>query len=317
MKFKVLSFLIVLVSIFALSCCKDNEVIVEKPIEIIKRDTVIVRDTIIVTQRDTVYIEKEDPISDKVDFDYNRHFRNNILVGEKVTFQITEITDKDYNENVIYKVKTLGYDATKHQVFGEDFTLQNKNGGAVDNNFEIKDKNNISPLYFIPKKPGTYDLEVSLQKYDVSKKENVGEPVIKYIAFFAVKITFDFPTKLKKKRPVKDDYLMSFMFSIDDGERFKDNYLSNEKSTKSYTFRTEYEGEKISESENEDFVINKMFAFKKNPVEFTHDKVWDKDFDEAKTKELEKHPKTVNITVIQNFKDGKKNIIEYKNVNIY
>ncbi len=313
MKAKILGFFLVLIGVF--TCCKDNEVVVEKFVEVRDTITIIKKDTITIIKRDTVYIEKKDDNKDKVSFDYNRRFRNNILVGEKVKFQITGITDKDYNKNIIYKIKTGGDDATQHQVFGEDFTLQNKDGAQIDDNFVIRDKNNIQPLYFIPKKPGTYDLKVSLQKYDVSKGENVGEPVIEYIAFFAVKITFDISVEKKKDGVLYNDYLMSFMFSIDDGERFKDNYLSNETFTENYTFRTEYEGEKISESENEDFVINKKFAFKKKPIEFKYSKY--KSIDEAKEKELENHPKTVNITVIQHLKTGKKNIIEYKNVNIY
>ncbi len=254
---------------------------------------------------------KEDKVVAEIDFSINKiNIRNNIQVGDKISLVIENITDSNPTENVIYKLIPTGRDKTRHQVLNESYTLQVKTKkGMEDSSYEdisqldIKPTESVKVFYVAPKEAGTYQIDFSLQKYNTQTKKFVGKPVVKRVVFNAVKINFLFPARQVRKSNFwrRSKHERRWKFSIDDGNRKYDNYLSNKNTTKRYTYKTYYD----KQTKMGNFVPSSQYYEFRNPY-----------VQKRSTPDLKDFPQTMDITIIQYLKDGTKNIIEYKKVKL-
>ncbi len=286
MRIKKLSLVIVLIALFS---CNDDNVVVNEP-----------------------KIPEE-----KLNFNLVTDNRNNIQVEEHIALKVENITDSNPSEDIVYKLRPVGNDATKHQQLNNDFALQirskhydSSSSGSKTTKYVYKDidlftiaRGEKTPsLYIMPKKAGTYKLSFTLQKYNTKTEEYVGDAVTKEFIFNAVKINFAFPTKQTQSPSFwhHSKHRRWWKFSIDDGDRKYDNYLSNTNSATSYTYKTEYDGQ----TKYDKFAVNTLYDFR-DSVER-----------EILPADIADYPQTVDITITQFLKNGTKNIIEYKNVEL-
>ncbi|MDO5104364.1 hypothetical protein [Capnocytophaga sp.] len=209
---------------------------------------------------------------------------SNFRVGYQIPVDVTEIIDAKPEQGFIYKLKVVGNDATRHQILGVDYALKLKQEeGFTDVSLiEITDLKTLPELVIVPKVPGTFHLNFELQKYDTATKKYVGEPLKKELIFNAVKINFYVSFSFPR---------LEFKFSIDDGNREYDTYLSNTTSSKKYEYTTLFEG--ISKSG--DFLVGTQYDFGSG---------------------LNIEGKTITIEITQYLNNGLKNIIRYENVKI-
>lgn len=228
----------------------------------------------------------------------------NFRVGDYIPIDLTKIMDNQANEGFTYILKVVGNDATKHQILGVDYALKvrEKLGYRDVNRFEITDVSKLPSFAIVPKVSGTFQLNFQLQKYDTANKKNVGEPVNQQLVFNAVKINFHFPTEEVRSSNFfrHSIHKREFKFSIDDGNREYDSYLSNYASSKRYEYVTYYDGQE----KRGEFSVEGKFDFR--------------DYIETEKgpKPLNEMPQTVTIEIIQYLNSDVKNIIKYENVRL-
>lgn len=242
---------------------------------------------------------------------------SNLLINMPILFNI-EITDTAPEPNILYRLKPIGNEVTKHQKFKKDYTLKSFNNhwthiGEIlkdADQIEVKDISDSPKLAIVPKVPGTFQLYFEMQKYDTVQKKNIGKPVVRPIAFSAVDIQFLFPVKQvgwkTKLGTKKDKYQRFFVFKIYDGDKENDKYLSDKVTVSKYTYFTrqsdgaEFKG---------DFVASKA----KGPhheMEFRHSVVW-----ENQHPDLASFPQTVDITIYKHNEKGEvTQTIKYEDV---
>ena len=218
------------------------------------------------------------------------------------------ITDTAPEPNILYRLKPIGNDLTKHQNFKQDYTLKsfNKNGDFFNklkevDYIEVKDISDDPKLIIFPKVPGTFQLYFEMQKYDTVQKKNIGKPVVRPIAFSAVDIKF---YTLTRNNPEKPKLRQRFyLFSIFDGNKANDKYLSDYDEVQGYTYKT-------SQPDGGGFTGVFSASKKKliNRMEFRHN-------DEQKKYDPPiNHRERINIKIIKHLKDNNTVEIEYKNV---
>lgn len=215
---------------------------------------------------------------------------NNLQVGNRLAYDV-KIKNFDTNPNIVYVLKPVVSNATKHQLKGTDFNLQSQEvNDAYVNRDSIIIKNTNSKIYIHILRPGTFQHEYTLQKMEAKKKINpeAKEPVL----FNAVKINI-------AARPAYiagSNWLRYFEFSIDDGELLYDNYLTTN-SGKSHTFVSLYEE------------IQKYGAFTTHTTYVFKDALHSFDYFPAVNTFI------INeIKVTQELTTGGINIIQYKNL---
>lgn len=226
----------------------------------------------------------------------------NLRAGDQIPIDITEITDTKGGANFKYMLKTTGNDATRHQVLGVDYTLAVKEGKTLTNTsiIEIANPKELPEIVIIPKVPGTFHLNFEFQKYDSKTKKYVGTPITKQITFSAVKVNFSFPVTQVRDSGFWQSSIhrREFKFSIDDGNREYDTYLSNSTSSKRYEYVTYYDGQ----TRSGEFVKGQWYDFR--------------DHIESKKAPISMNnvPQTISIIITQHLNNGLKNIIKYENV---
>ncbi|WP_155284158.1 hypothetical protein [Capnocytophaga felis] len=228
----------------------------------------------------------------------------NFRVGSHIPVDVTEIVDSHKGNDFIYQLRVVGNDATRHQVLGVDYDMRVKEGSVFKDvaSFEITDISKMPSFVIIPKVPGTFQLDFYLQKYDKTNQRNVGEPIAKQLIFSAVKINFSFPATEVREADFWNHsvHRREFKFSIDDGNREYDTYLSNLSSSKRYEYYTSYDGQ-VRQGE---FVQGQWYEFrdsierKKGPTP------------------IQEMPQTITIYITQYLNNGLKNIIKYENVQL-
>lgn len=226
----------------------------------------------------------------------------NLRVGKEIPIEVTEITDTHKGTDFVYVLRALGNDATRHQVLGVDYALKVKSGiGFRDvDRFEIIDTDNLPSFVIVPKVAGTFQIDFHLQKYDKINNRNVGEPIAKQVIFSAVKINFDFPAWEIRGSSTwnHSEHRRQFKFSIDDGNREYDSYLSNPLSTRRYDYVTYYDGQ----TKSGEFMAGHQYEFRDH-------------IDTKKgPKKMNEMPQTLTIEITQHLHSGLKNIIRYENV---
>lgn len=112
------------------------------------------------------------PVEDKISFSFGVKEginTSNFRVGVQIPVDVTEITDTKSGSNFTYVLKPEGKDATLHQVFGEDYVLRVKDGDGFKDvdRFEITSVADLPSFIVEPKVAGTYQLDFTLQRYDV------------------------------------------------------------------------------------------------------------------------------------------------------
>lgn len=245
------------------------------------------------TTNNTDNEEQKDDLSFSVSFKYKNRVAN-IKTGDNIAFDI-EITDNKPEENIVYKFKPVGSDATKHQILSKDYTLRVHNK-EVDN-IEIKDIRRATEFIITPNVAGTFKLNFELQKYDTVQKKFIGDIVSYELIFNVVKIDFDFPTW----QTGWGVWHRAFKFKISDGDREYDDYLQNKGSVRRHEYATYYDGQ----HKQGDFIENEWYEFRDEVT-----KTW-------AIPKLEDYPKTVTIIITQYLDNGSKNIIEYKDITVY
>lgn len=229
---------------------------------------------------------------------------SNLRVGNHIPIELKEINDSNPESGFIYVLKPMGNDATRHQVLGVDYDLKvKKDNKLTDTSFiEIENVNDLPTLVIIPKVAGTFQLDFQLQKYDPTSKKYVGNIVEKQLVFNVVKINFHFPTQEVRTSGVfrNSVHRREFKFSIDDGNREYDLYLSNYTSSKRYEYVTHYD----NQVKSGEFSLG-------NQIEF-------RDYIEniKEPKPMHEMPQTVTIEITQYLNNGLKNIIKYENVQL-
>ncbi|MDO5607974.1 MAG: lipoprotein [Capnocytophaga sp.] len=236
---------------------------------------------------------------------------NNIITGRELPVVISGITDSHPQADVIYVLTPAGDDATKHQQRGKDYQMVVSEGRGVSvfdfikwtqiNKMEVTDVATPSTFYVQPKVPGTFQLDFELQRYNTTSQSLVGEPVTKTLVFNAVQFNFYLPYRFHNKPGWFDGdstHEQWYYFSVDDGERENDTYLSNTNISERYEISSVYEGVTKNFSGLE---LNKDYEFKDS-----HRTRWRVD--------LLSIPQTIDIRVVQYLKNGTMNIIEYKKV---
>lgn len=230
---------------------------------------------------------------------------NNIITDATLPVVVSGITDSHPKEDIIYVLRAMGNDATKHQQITKDYLMLSNNGGTASNEqidrMEVTDATGSVMFFVQPKVPGTFQLDFELQRYNTTTKSLVGDSVSKTLIFNAVSFSFYLPFRYHEKSGWFDgdsEYEQWYYFAINDGERENDNYLSNTNSSERYECFSTYDG--VTKG-IETLELNKDYVFKDN-----HRTRWRVD--------LATIPQTIDIKVVQYLKNGTKNIIEYKNV---
>lgn len=250
--------------------------------------------------------EVKDDLDFKLGFVY-KEMVSTLLSKTNVWISIA-ITDTAPEPNILYRLKPIGNDLTKHQNFKQDYTLKsfNKNGDFFNklkevDYIEVKDISDDPKLIIFPKVPGTFQLYFEMQKYDTVQKKNIGKPVVRPIAFSAVDIKF---YTLTRNNPEKPKLRQRFyLFSIFDGNKANDKYLSDYDEVQGYTYKT-------SQPDGGGFTGVFSASKKKliNRMEFRHN-------DEQKKYDPPiNHRERINIKIIKHLKDNNTVEIEYKNV---
>lgn len=251
---------------------------------------------------------EDNPVVVEGDVSFSMEIKNadvsNFRVGNEINVDVTELTDATGGSDFVYMLKPVGNDATRHQVLGVDYALKLKEGDAFTDVsiVEIIDVKDLPKLKIIPKVPGTFQIDFELQKYDRATKRYVGSPQKKQLVFSVVKINFYFPTQQVRKAGTFNHsvHRRAFKFSIDDGNREYDSYLSNYASSKRYEYITHYDGQ----TKSGEFSVEGQFDFRdgvetiKGPVP------------------MNEVPQHVTIEVTQYLNNGLKNIIKYQNVQL-
>ncbi len=216
---------------------------------------------------------------------------NNLQVGNRLAFEV-KIKNFDTNPNVVYVLKPILGNATKHQLKGTDYNLQTiEANDAFVNKDSIIIKNSNSKAYIQILRPGCFQHEYTLQKMELNKKIN---PEAKQnVLFNAVKININAPPIFLPS----DNWMRYFIFSIDDGEMLNDNYLTSVP-TKFHSFKTLYEGIQKSGP----FTAHQEFTFKDALHDFDN-------FPPVYTFIINE------IKITQNLPGGEINIIKYSNLN--
>lgn len=229
---------------------------------------------------------------------------SNFLVGNQVPIEIKEFTDSQTDNSLVYRLQVIGKDATKHQLLGVDYVLKVKGEDSfTDVSYvEFPNRNDLPELIIVPKVPGTFQLEFQLQRYDPNTKKFVGNPINKLLVFNVVKINFHFPTQQVKERGLfnHSEHKREFKFSIDDGNREYDTYLSNYTSSKEYVYTTHYDGQ----TKSGEFKVGGQYEFR--------DAIQTK----ASPIPMNEVPQTITIEITQHLQNGLKNIIKYENVQL-
>lgn len=250
--------------------------------------------------------EVKDDLDFKLGFVY-KEMVSTLLSKTNVWISIA-ITDTAPEPNILYRLKPIGNDLTKHQNFKQDYTLKsfNKNGDFFNklkevDYIEVKDISDDPKLIIFPKVPGTFQLYFEMQKYDTVQKKDIGKPVVRPIAFSAVDIKF---YTLTRNNPEKPKLRQRFyLFSIFDGNKANDKYLSDYDEVQGYTYKT-------SQPDGGGFTGVFSASKKKliNRMEFRHN-------DEQKKYDPPiNHRERINIKIIKHLKDNNTVEIEYKNV---
>lgn len=254
----------------------------------------------------------------KDDFDFSLGFKeksmiNSFIVG-KVNYVWFNINIKDTapEKNMVYILRPIGKEPSKHQKFKEDYTFHKGYIPIVDKGMgvywgsideAIITNNTLKNYCFgvLPKNPGTFQLYFEMQKYDTVQKKNIGKSVVKPIAFSAVEIKF---YTLTRNNPEKPKFRQRFyLFSIFDGDKANDKYLSNYDEVQGYTYKT-------SQPDGGGFTGVFSASKKKliNRMEFRHN-------DEQKKYDPPiNHRERINIKIIKHLKNNNTVEIEYKNV---
>lgn len=250
--------------------------------------------------------EVKDDLDFKLGFVY-KEMVSTLLSKTNVWISVA-ITDTAPEPNILYRLKPIGNDLTKHQNFKQDYTLKsfNKNGDFFNklkevDYIEVKDISDDPKLIIFPKVPGTFQLYFEMQKYDTVQKKDIGKPVVRPIAFSAVDIKF---YTLTRNNPEKPKLRQRFyLFSIFDGNKANDKYLSDYDEVQGYTYKT-------SQPDGGGFTGVFSASKKKliNRMEFRHN-------DEQKKYDPPiNHRERINIKIIKHLKDNNTVEIEYKNV---
>lgn len=250
--------------------------------------------------------EVKDDLDFKLGFVY-KEMVSTLLSKTNVWISIA-ITDTAPEPNILYRLKPIGNDLTKHQNFKQDYILKsfNKNGDFFNklkevDYIEVKDISDDPKLIIFPKVPGTFQLYFEMQKYDTVQKKDIGKPVVRPIAFSAVDIKF---YTLTRNNPEKPKLRQRFyLFSIFDGNKANDKYLSDYDEVQGYTYKT-------SQPDGGGFTGVFSASKKKliNRMEFRHN-------DEQKKYDPPiNHRERINIKIIKHLKNNNTVEIEYKNV---
>lgn len=233
---------------------------------------------------------------------------SNLLINMPILFNI-EITDTAPEPNILYRLKPIGNEVTKHQKFKKDYTLKSFNNhwthiGEIlkdADQIEVKDISDSPKLAIVPKVPGTFQLYFEMQKYDTVQKKNIGKPVARPIAFSAVEIKF---YTLTRNNPEKPKLRQRFyLFSIFDGDKANDKYLSDYDEVQGYTYKT---------SQPDGGGFTGVFSASKevaiNRMEFRHN-------DEQKKYDPPiNHRDRIDIKIIKHLKNNNTIEIDYKDV---
>ena len=256
--------------------------------------------------KDTEVEKVKDDLDFKLRF-VKKEWVNTLLINRPILFNI-EITDTAPEPNILYKLKPIGNDVTKHQNFKTDYTLKSYNNHCTHiwdilkdaDLIEVKDISDSPKLAIVPKVSGTFQLYFEMQKYDTVQK-NIGKSVVKPIAFSAVEIKF---YTLTRNNPEKPKFRQRFyLFSIFDGDKTNDRYLSDYDEVQGYTYKT---------SQPDGGGFTGVFSASKegaiNRMEFRHN-------DEQKKYDPPiNHRDRINITIIKHLKSNKKIELDYKDV---
>lgn len=256
--------------------------------------------------KDSEVEEVKDDFDFKLGFVY-KEMVSTLLSKTNVWISIA-ITDTAPEPNILYRLKPIGNDLTKHQNFKQDYILKsfNKNGDFFNklkevDYIEVKDISDDPKLIIFPKVPGTFQLYFEMQKYDTVQKKDIGKPVVRPIAFSAVDIKF---YTLTRNNPEKPKLRQRFyLFSIFDGNKANDKYLSDYDEVQGYTYKT-------SQPDGGGFTGVFSASKKKliNRMEFRHN-------DEQKKYDPPiNHRERINIKIIKHLKNNNTVEIEYKNV---
>ncbi len=189
---------------------------------------------------------------------------NNLVVGNRIEYAI-KIENFDTNPDVLYVLKPIVGNASKHQLNRTDFNFQTLEPNDV---YKSRDsiiiKNSNTKMYLQILRPGTFQHEYTLQKMISNKKINAvaKQPIL----FSAVKINIWSPTVevVEGNFWHSSEHLRYYYFNIDDGEEQFDNYLTNSDS-KSHVYLSNYEGGEISGG----FTAHNTFIFKNSVHEFS------------------------------------------------
>lgn len=233
---------------------------------------------------------------------------SSLLINKPILFNI-EITDTAPEPNILYRLKPIGNEVTKHQKFKKDYTLKSFNNHWTHfgdilkdaDQIEVKDISDSPKLAIVPKVPGTFQLYFEMQKYDTVQKKNIGKPVVRPIAFSAVEIKF---YTLTRNNPEKPKLRQRFyLFSIFDGDKANDKYLSDYDEVQGYTYKT---------SQPDGGGFTGVFSASKegaiNRMEFRHN-------DEQKKYDPPiNHRDRIDIKIIKHLKNNNTIEIDYKDV---
>lgn len=233
---------------------------------------------------------------------------SSLLINKPILFNI-EITDTAPEPNILYRLKPIGNEVTKHQKFKKDYTLKSFNNHWTHfgdilkdaDQIEVKDISDSPKLAIVPKEPGTFQLYFEMQKYDTVQKKNIGKPVVRPIAFSAVEIKF---YTLTRNNPEKPKLRQRFyLFSIFDGDKANDKYLSDYDEVQGYTYKT---------SQPDGGGFTGVFSASKegaiNRMEFRHN-------DEQKKYDPPiNHRDRIDIKIIKHLKNNNTIEIDYKDV---
>ncbi len=282
-------FICIILSTLFLSC-KDKETLTENPV-----------------------IKKEVLPEPKLNFEIEEVSRNNILLNNNphIKLEISDFPDlSDLGENEVYKIELEGKDSQKHQVLDSDFNFCILENGKYINitAYNINKESDYKNLYIKPLKAGSYALNFKLQKYNTKSNNYIGKSAVQSILFNCVKVYFRFPSEMISKANIikwHRDYRRMWFLKLDDGKQPTDTYLSNYDLSKEYILETNYDGDN-----------RKTTNYKVgNEHKFRWD--YDSESDPINYRDSSIFPKTMNITVTQKLKNGRLNIIEYKNVKVY